>query len=198
MRQALKGLFLYATSDHGVNEMFVSRKDLAKFFWVSGPMAHFSFLVDRMRQTLESLRQMLEPVVEAMGYELVGVEFHPRGVNALLRIYIDAESGISLDDCQQVSHQISGLLDVEDPIPNRYTFEVSSPGLHRPLFKSEHFIRFIGRRVRIHLSIPREGRKNFIGRLLGMRGENVVLEIEGKELLMPLESIEKARLVPDF
>lgn len=151
-----------------------------------------------MRQAPYKLRQILEATVESLGYELVGVEFYPHGANALLRVYIDKESGISVDDCQQVSHQISGVLDVEDPIPGHYTLEVSSPGLDRPLFEAKHFIRFAGCKVHIQLATPLNGRKRFIGLLQGMRGNAVVLESEGKELLMPLEQIEKARLVPEF
>ena len=151
-----------------------------------------------MRQEPFNLQQILEPVLEAMGYELVGVEFHRMHANALLRVYIDKESGVNVDDCQQVSHQISGILDVEDPIPSRYTLEVSSPGLDRPLFKAEDFVRFAGRQVRIHLDLPLNGRRKLVGLLRGLRGEEVVLELEGLELLVPLDRIEKARLVPDF
>lgn len=151
-----------------------------------------------MSQVPDKLRQILEVTVEPLGYELVGVEFHPHGNNALLRVFIDKQSGISLDDCQRVSHQISGVLDVEDPIPGHYTLEVSSPGLDRPLFEAKHFIRFAGRKVRIHLATPLSGRKRFIGLLRGMRADNVVLESEGEEVLVPLDQIEKARLVPEF
>ena len=109
-----------------------------------------------MRQDLKTLRRMLAAVVEAMGYELVGVEFHPGHENALLRIYIDSENGIGLDDCQRVSHQVNGVLDVEDPITGRYTLEVSSPGLDRPLFEATLLAAAIeaGRTVRVlhHLS----------------------------------------------
>ncbi|MCB1794222.1 MAG: ribosome maturation factor RimP, partial [Candidatus Competibacteraceae bacterium] len=97
-----------------------------------------------MRQDFQMLRRIVAATVEAMGYELVGVEFHPRPGNALLRVYIDGENGITLDDCQQVSHQLSGVLDVEDPIAGPYTLEISSPGLDRPLFEAKHFARFAG------------------------------------------------------
>jgi len=139
---------------------------------------------------------MLQTVVESMGYELVGVELHPYRANALLRIYIDKETGVNIDDCQQVSQQVSGVLDVEDPIPGHYTLEVSSPGIDRPLFEADHFDRFAGNDVRIQLALPLEGRKKFTGRLLGLRGDQVALDIEGTEQLVPLDRIEKARLVP--
>lgn len=152
-----------------------------------------------MRQDLQTLSRKLAAVVEVMGYELIGVEFHPHRANALLRVYIDCESGVTLDDCQRVSHQLSGLLEVEDPIEGRYSLEVSSPGLERPLFEARHFIRFAGSKVRIQLRELLDGRRKLIGQLLGMCDDNVVIvDDEGREWQVPLEQIEKARLVPEF
>lgn len=152
-----------------------------------------------MRQDLKTLRRTLTVVVETMGYELVGVEFHAHRDNSLLRIYIDSENGISLDDCQRVSHQLSGVLEVEDPIDGRYTLEVSSPGLDRPLFEAGHFIRFAGSQVRIQLRELLDGRRKLVGRLLGMRDEDVVIvDSEGREWRVPFEQIEKARLAPEL
>lgn len=142
---------------------------------------------------------MLEPVVVAMGYELVGIEYHGRGRHGLLRIYIDKPEGITVDDCSAVSHQVSGVLDVEDPIPGRYSLEISSPGLDRPLFKAGHFERFAGETVKLRLSAPRNGQRKFEGLLMGMRDDDVVLRMEdGSELGLPLKDIESARLVPRF
>ena len=152
-----------------------------------------------MRQDLQTLKRTLTAVVEAMGYQLVGVEFHAHRDNSLLRIYIDSENGINLDDCQRVSHQLSGVLEVEDPITGRYTLEVSSPGLDRPLFEAGHFIRFAGSEVRIQLRELLDGRRKLVGRLLGMRdNEVVIVDSEGREWRVPLERIEKARLVPEL
>jgi ribosome maturation factor RimP len=151
-----------------------------------------------MRQDVYKLREILAPVVAAMGYELVGVELHPHSGNALLRVYIDKAGGISVDDCQRLSHQLSGVLDVEDPLPGPYTLEVSSPGLDRPLFEAQHFARFAGHRVRVQLAVPLNGRKTLTGRLVGMRGDSVVLEQHGQEVAVPLVGIEKARLIPEF
>lgn len=152
-----------------------------------------------MRQDLRTLSRKLAAVVEAMGYELVGVEFHPHRASALLRVYIDSESGITLDDCQRVSHQLSGVLEVEDPIEGRYSLEISSPGLERPLFEARHFVRFSGSEVRIQLRELLDGRRKLIGRLLGMRDDNVVVvDHEGREWQVPLDLIEKARLVPEL
>ena len=152
-----------------------------------------------MRQDLKALRRMLAAVVETMGYELAGVELHARRDNALLRIYIDSENGISLDDCQRVSHQLSGVLDVEEPIAGRYTLEVSSPGLDRALIEDAHFNRFAGSEVCIQLRELLDGRRKLVGRLLGMRDDDVVIvDSEGREWRVPIERIEKARLVPEL
>ncbi len=144
----------------------------------------------------EKLHAMVEPVVTAMGYELVGVEFHRQPGSNLLRVYIDQPRGVSLDDCEAVSNQLSAMLDVEDPIKGRYTLEVSSPGLDRPLFVREHFERFAGQKVKIRLSIPREGRRNYTGMLQGVEDEVVIIVADGQELRLPLVEIEQARLVP--
>jgi ribosome maturation factor RimP len=150
-----------------------------------------------MRQDTSNLRTLIEPVVTGLGYELVGVEYQGGGKSGLLRIYIDREGGVTVDDCQRVSYQVSGLLDVEDPLPGSYTLEVSSPGLDRPLFLPEHFVRFAGHKVRIRLAIPLEGRRKFTGVLRGVQDEGVVLEEDGAELILPLDQIDQARLVPE-
>ncbi len=171
-------------------------EDAANFKeWASGPF--FVSVRGRMRQESRNLQKLLGPVITAMGYELVGIEYLPRPRNALLRIYIDKEGGVDLDDCQRVSYQVSGVLDVEDPIPGRYTLEISSPGLDRPLFTAEHFARFAGCRVKVRLNVPLEGRRNFTGVLQGVKAGNVVLDDDGREICLPLDRVEQARLVPD-
>ncbi|MGD8689784.1 MAG: ribosome maturation factor RimP [Gammaproteobacteria bacterium] len=146
----------------------------------------------------DALLALLEPTVKGMGYELVEVEFRS-GPDALLRIYIDGPDGqITLDDCELVSHQVSGLLDVEDPIPGAYSLEVSSPGLDRPLRTAEHFRRFVGERAKIQLLQPREGRRRFTGTLEGVRDEKVAINVDGQDFELPLANIEKARIVPRF
>ena len=143
------------------------------------------------------LRTLLEPAVSALGFELVGVEFIA-GRRGLLRVYIDSEDGITVDDCQSVSHQVSGLLDVEDPIRGQYSLEVSSPGLDRPLFRAADFERFAGHEVRLRLVTPLEGRRKFRGVLAGLRDGRVVVQVEEQELVVALEEIDEARLVPDY
>ena len=142
------------------------------------------------------LTSLARRVVESMGFELVGVDYFQRGAGATLRVYIDHERGIDLDDCAGVSHQLSGVLDVEDPLPGQYDLEISSPGLDRPLVFPEHFERFAGSHVRIRLADKIEGRRKLEGRLLGYADGAVRLEAEGREWELPLAAIESSRLVP--
>ncbi|MEE8321725.1 MAG: ribosome maturation factor RimP [Gammaproteobacteria bacterium] len=142
------------------------------------------------------LVELLEPVVTALGYEMLGVEHHPRGQGSLLRIYIDKETGIGIKDCTRVSQQLTGVLDVEDPVRGAYDLEVSSPGLDRPLFTLEHFRRFVGRRVRVHLYEKLDGRKRYQGEIVMVNDDQVSINDEGKTYNIPAGSIERARLVP--
>ncbi|NIR28650.1 MAG: ribosome maturation factor RimP [Gammaproteobacteria bacterium] len=151
-----------------------------------------------MRQAPEWLRAIVEPVVTAMGYEPVGVEYRAQGRGGLVRVYIDRTDGVTVEDCERVSHQLSGVLDVEDPIPGSYTLEVSSPGLDRPLFKTADFERYAGHEVQIRLAEPLGGRRRFKGRLKGLRGEEALIEQDGQEVCLPLADIEEARLVPEL
>jgi len=144
----------------------------------------------------DGLIHLLEPAVSGLGYELVELEFAPAGSGSLLRLYIDAPPGISLDDCERVSRQVSAILDSEDPIPGQYTLEVSSPGLDRVLRKPEHFRRFAGNRIRLQLEVPIEGRKRFTGTLLEARDDGIALEVDGVRRVFGYAQIHKARLVP--
>ena len=145
------------------------------------------------------LGDMLEPGITSMGYELVGVEFQTGGKSGgLLRVYIDSEAGISADDCQKVSYQVSGILDVEDPIPGHYTLEISSPGLDRLLFRPQDFERFAGQLIKLRTAYPIEGQRKFKGRLVGMQGDNIVFEQDDMEISLPFDQIEQARLVPEY
>lgn len=152
-----------------------------------------------MRRADDRLTRLAKSVVEPMGYELVGVEHLQRGqANAILRVYIDHEKGITLDDCSAVSHQLSGVLDVDDPLPGSYDLEVSSPGLDRPLFDPAHFERFRGQRARVRLAVKLQGRRNFEGVLAGIEDAKVMLEVDGEIRELPLDLVESARLVPDL
>ena len=147
-----------------------------------------------MSRLQETLNQLLEPVIERMGYELVGIDFRGNPKNSLLRIYIDKPGGVMLDDCTRVSYQVSGVLDVEDPISGRYSLEVSSPGLDRPIFKISDYDRFAGERIKLRLQGPVDGRRKFVGVLRGLRDECVVVEEDGVEYAVPLTQIDKANL----
>jgi ribosome maturation factor RimP len=151
-----------------------------------------------MRTAPANVQNLIEPVISALGYELVGVEYLSQGRRSLLRIYIDHSDGINVHDCERVSHQVSGVLDVEDVIRGQYTLEVSSPGLDRPLFTKEQFERYIGSEVNIRLSIAQQGRKKFKGILRGIDDTNVFLNVDEEEISLPFNAIEKANLVPVF
>lgn len=141
---------------------------------------------------------MIEPAVDAVGYELVDVEYSGRGANARLRAYIDAPGGITVDDCETASRQISAVLDVEDPIPGEYQLEVSSPGLDRPLVKPEHFRRVVGQQVRISMRHHHLGRRRFTGVLAAVSADTVTVELDGESYDLAFADIERARLVPVF
>jgi len=147
---------------------------------------------------LEQLQALLAPVVEALGYQCWGIEFLSQGRHSLLRVYIDHENGILIDDCEKVSRQISGVLDVEDPISSEYTLEVSSPGMDRPLFRLEQFAAHAGELVKIKLRSPYEGRRNFQGLLRGVEEQDVVVLVEDHEYLLPIDMIDKANIIPRF
>lgn len=146
----------------------------------------------------DDLETLLAPVVVAQGCELWSLEFSMQGRRSLLRIFIDSAAGISLEDCERVSRQVSAVLDVEDPITSAYTLEVSSPGLDRQLHKPEHFERYIGAIVAVKLRMPYEGRRRFQGRLNGLEDGDLVLQVEDTEFLLPLDGIDKANVVPVF
>lgn len=139
---------------------------------------------------------MLEPLVERLGYELTDLELKVGGRGGLLRVYIDKESGVDIDDCEAVSHQVGAVLDVEDPIPGNYTLEVSSPGLDRTLTKPAHFQRFMGEDIKVKLRFPMAGRRNFRGSLKSADDETIEVEVDGESHRLPLSTIESARLVP--
>ncbi|EMV7335040.1 ribosome maturation factor RimP [Pseudomonas aeruginosa] len=151
-----------------------------------------------MSSKLEQLQALLAPVVEALGYECWGVEFISQGRHSVLRVYIDRPEGILIDDCEAVSRQVSGILDVEDPISGEYTLEVSSPGMDRPLFTLEQFAKHAGEQVKIRLRSPYEGRRNYQGILRGVEAQDVVVLVDDHEYLLPIDSIDKANIIPRF
>lgn len=151
-----------------------------------------------MSARLDQLTDMLKPSVEAMGCELWGIEYQAQGRHSVLRVFIDREAGISVQDCERVSRQVSSILDVEDPIAGEYTLEVSSPGADRPLFTLAQFAKFVGNKVSVRLRVPFEGRRNFTGLLRTVEEQDVVVVIDAEEFLLPVETIEKANIVPQY
>ncbi|QJR82366.1 ribosome maturation factor RimP [Alteromonas pelagimontana] len=146
----------------------------------------------------EKLTTMLEPGVEALGFELVGVEFVRAGKHSILRVFIDHEDGITVDDCAEVSYQASAILDVEDPISTEYNLEVSSPGMDRPLFKEKHYEEVIGQIVQVKLSMPMDNRRNFKGKLLTCENGTISIEVDGQQFQLAVANIEKGNVVPTF
>jgi ribosome maturation factor RimP len=136
--------------------------------------------------------------VESLGCELWGLEYLTQGRYTTLRIFIDGPNGVSLDDCEKVSRQVSAVMDVEDPIDGEYTLEVSSPGMDRPLYTAAHYARYLGETVNLRLRIAREGRRKFKGSIVKVEGEEVTLSVDGKDILIPVDSIDKANIVPRF
>jgi ribosome maturation factor RimP len=143
----------------------------------------------------EQIRAMLAPAVQALGFELWGVEHHSESTPVLLRIYIDHPDGITVDDCSAVSDQVSAVLDVEEPIRGEYTLEVSSPGIERPLFTPEQFRQYAGSEVKVRLAWPEHGRRNFRGRLLSVSDSGIEVEVDGAAYALPFGAIAKARLL---
>lgn len=142
------------------------------------------------------LLELIQPAVEGLGYEFVGAELVGQGRDTVLRVYIDTENGVLVGDCSKVSHQISGVLDVEDPISGQYNLEVSSPGIERPLFTLEHFQRFKGSVVQLELRQPTlEGQRKFTGDVLEVKGDVVHLHVDEEEIEIPFSLIKKARII---
>ena len=146
----------------------------------------------------QRLNDLLQPLVQQLGYEFVGLEYLNNPKQSVLRIYIDGDDGVGLEDCETVSREVAALLDVEDPIRGHYNLEVSSPGLDRPLFTPEQFERFAGEEARLTLFAPVDGRRKFKGVIDGADASLVRLNVDGETVELEHANIAKARLVPDY
>jgi len=146
----------------------------------------------------ERLEKIVEPAVAVLGCELWGLEYFIQGKKSLLRIYIEKADGVAIEDCEAASRQISSVLDVEDPIKAEYTLEVSSPGMDRRLYKLDQYRDFLGQKLSVKLRVSFEGRKKFTGILKGIEEDEVVLEVDSEEYVLPYELIDKANVVPTF
>jgi ribosome maturation factor RimP len=144
------------------------------------------------------IEELITPTIEALDAQVWGVEYLSQGKYSLLRIYIEREDGVSVDLCAEASRHVSDLLDVEEIMPEAYTLEVSSPGMDRLLFKPDQYLAHVGEKLDVRLSYPYEGRKKIVGLLAGIEDESVVLQLDSDEYLLPLENVQKARIVPVF
>ena len=178
--------------------------------WALRPL--FSFLGLEIRDEnmkpvdVQKLQQLAEPVVTGQGYELVDLEFKNELGAWILRVYIDKphredrlEGGVGLDDCAQVSRELSAVLDVDDVIPGHYSLEVSSPGLNRPLKKESDFARFVGKKAKIRTRHPvGDSRRNFSGTLVAVAQGKVKIDVGDQVCEVPVDDVEKANLVYEF
>src|SRR5690348_15487106 len=148
---------------------------------------------------VQALATRIAPALDELGLECLGIEWVPGRGEGLLRLYIDRDGEpVSVDDCEAASREVSALLDVEDPIAGHYVLEVSSPGIDRPLFSAEQFARFIGEEAKVTLKLPREGRRRLRGRIVGVEGERIRMEVDGAMFDLRHDEIESARLAPDW
>ncbi len=142
----------------------------------------------------QAVEDLVLPVLQELNLELVDVAYKKEGRNWILRIYIDKEGGVTVDDCSRVSHRISDLIDIEDLIPNHYLLEVSSPGLDRPLKKEADFLKYKNRSIRLSTFAPIGSRRNFKGTIQDFREGRLFLEAQGTLFEIPLDNIAKANL----
>jgi len=145
----------------------------------------------------DTLVALLQPVVEDLGYGLWELEYAVGRGRAVLRLYIDAPAGITVDDCERVSRAVSERLDADDPLPGQYTLEVSSPGIERPLRTAAHFEPYQGETVFVEMAQPLEGRRRFKGPLVAAAAETIEVEVEGRRFALPIAGIRRAHLAPD-
>ncbi|GAA4876112.1 ribosome maturation factor RimP [Ferrimonas pelagia] len=146
----------------------------------------------------QRLTEMLAEPVEALGYELWGLQYVRAGNHSVLRLFIDHEDGITVEACAEVSRQASAVLDVEDPISTEYNLEVSSPGMDRPLFTAQHYQKYLGSEAILVLNMPMDGKRKWRGEIAAVDGEVITLRSEGKDQMMMLSNIQKSHLVPKF
>ncbi len=144
------------------------------------------------------LEELAETLVISEGMELVDLEYRRQGPRWVLRLFIDKEGGVTVDDCANISRQLGDLLDVKDVVPQAYVLEVSSPGLNRPIKKKEDFHRFAGRKIQLHLVSPLDGRRKIVGDLVGIENEKVIVAAVEGRCSIALEDIDKANLIYEF
>lgn len=147
---------------------------------------------------IKKVTQLVEPVLDEMGFELVDIEYLSEHGRMVLRVYADKEGGITLDDCASVSRQIGDLIDVKDIVRHGYVLEVSSPGLNRPLKKENDFLRAVGKKIKIQMIVPLKGRRRFNGYLRKFEEGTVYIEMDNNLIALPRQDVEKANIVYEF
>ncbi len=160
-----------------------------------------AFFIDckKMTKTLmESLRELIEPIISTEGMELIDIEYRQESRGWVLRFYIDKEGGLTLSHCSHLSAQIGDLLEIKELIPHRYTLEVSSPGLNRTLKREKDFETYVGEIIQVKTSQPIDQRRNFKGKLLGYREGEIMINSDNQEFLIPISFISKASLQYQF
>lgn len=148
-----------------------------------------------MKSSVEKVTQLIEPTVQALDLELWGVEHASQGKYSVLRIFIEREDGVTIDDCERVSRQVSAIFDVEEPIAGEYTLEVSSPGMDRLLFTPQQFQRYRGEEVSVRMRTPVDGRRKFKGTLTDVVDDIIHIQVDGSDFELPHGDIEKANIV---
>ena len=186
-------LIATASSSAGVHRRGMQARPRRRAFDIGHLTAN-----DAMRERETRLRELIEPTVASLGFELVGVLWCGGRSRDLVRIYIDHDEGVTVDDCAHVTHRVNGVLDVEDPVPGEYDLEVSSPGADRPLFAERDFVRFAGADLKVTLHRPVVGRRRFTGTLRGCEDGAVLVDEHGVEHRFAIPEIESARLVPQW
>ncbi len=178
---------------------FLERVGLYPLFFIEGYKRDGEIPVQDANGELEkAVLEVLHPIVEENSCELVDIKYLRESGGRVLRIYLDKEGGVTVDDCANVSRELGVVLDAYDIIPHSYTLEVSSPGLRRPLKRQSDYERFKGRRVKIKTTDPVEDRRVFSGTLLGMKGEMILVQVEGRSYSVPFGSVSRANLEIDF
>jgi len=150
------------------------------------------------KQVQRRVEEIADSLLKDEGLELVDLEYRREGRRWVLRLFIDKEGGVTIEDCAAVSRDLGDILDAKDAVPEAYVLEVSSPGLNRRVRKKEDFSRFAGRKVEVRLTVPQDGRRKIVGNILGVEGEAIVVAAGESTYTIALEEIARANLVHEF
>jgi len=151
-----------------------------------------------MRRVSPGIEAVIEPVVSGLGYEFIGAQFGQAENGQTLRVFIDTKVGVLIEDCVAVSKQLSAVLDVEDTIKSAYQLEVSSPGLDRPLFTVEQFEQQTDEEIKVKMAVGVDGRRNFKGKLVQVKNDEAIVEVDGIDYALPVNDVEEAHVVANL